>query len=520
MSTKFGAASAPAGRFSRRRALQLAGAAGFAASAAACTNTSDVPSGPASGQRAGAFKIPDWSGAPKGDVKMRVVDSGDQKALYWNAFLAAYHKKFGNISVNYQGTNWNSIQQSITLGLRNGTAPDVFQLPQTITTAVAHKNNWLQAWDDVIPGWQDIKARMPVGLIADGTTTIDGKTYSLPVSLRPIGTILLINKQLSDEVGIDISNGFTLDSFGSAVRSATKKGAGKYYGLIDYLAQPNGMNAACGVIAQMSGMQGGVDNDPSVSINYKTGELNYTDPILADVIEWYLGLVKDKCFLPGSVSLDAPGARQRFPQGQSVFIFQGPWNIGLWHEQTPQLDLGVSLVPVQKQGEYSPVTNLPGGGNGYCIAANSKNAEIAGNMFGYLFSDNGQGQWAHYSGAGNPAIWPPSSYKPDPQNAQALRWQDKYGLIGPSPAVRNPDVIKATQVLVAPSPSLHDVCTSLFTGEKTDVKKELKALQDRANQALETAINTARKQGAKVSRDDWVFSDWDPKKPYTKIYHQ
>lgn len=505
-------------RFSRRSALQLAGAAGLAAAASACTDTSDVSSGGPSAQATvGEFQIPDWTDAPK-TASLRWVDSGDLKALYFKAFFAAFDKKFSGIDVDYKGTNWNTIQQSITLGLRNGTAPDVFQLPSTISTPVAVKEGWLRPLDDVIPGWSEIRTKLPLGLIADGVNVFDGKTYSLPITKPALDTIVLMNADLAAQADIDTGQDFSLDSFGKAVRAATKKGAGKYFGLVDYLAQSNGMNAACGMIAAMSGMAGGVDNNPESSINYRTGELNYTDPILADVIDWYLGLRKDGCFLPGSVSLDAPGARERFPQGQAAFIFQGPWNIGLWGREFADLKIDVALVPVQEAGKITPFNLSPGGGNNYCVAASSKQADVAGQAFEYVLSDDGQAHWAFYAGSGDPAVFPTPSLKPNPLDAKVNGWMDQYGLIGPSPAVRNLDMVKVSQSLVAPQPALHDVCTALFTGKATDIKKELKSLQDRADKALDTAIATAKKSGAKVSRDDYVFSDWDPTKAYEGPY--
>ncbi|HEY9292008.1 MAG TPA: extracellular solute-binding protein [Microlunatus sp.] len=512
----------PAGspsRFSRRSALHLAGAIGLAGVAAGCTDTSGVSAdGPSTKATVGDFQIPDWADAPTAESTLRWVDSGDLKALFFKAFFDAYQQKFDTIKADYKGTNWNTIQQSITLGLRNGTAPDVFQLPSTISTPVAVKQGWLRAFDDVLPGWSQLKPKLPVGMIANGVNEFDGKTYTLPITQNTIGTLILLNKDLAGQAGIDVDQSFTLDSFGQAVRAATKKGAGKYYGLVDYLAQPNGMNAACATMAQLSGMAGGADNNPEASINYRTGELNYTDPILADVIDWYLGLQKDGCFLPGSVSLDAPGARERFPQGQSAFIFQGPHNIGLWGRDYPDLNLGVALAPVQQADKIATVTVRPGGGNGYCIAAASKSAAIAGQVFSYVLSEDGQRHWSYYCASGDPAAFPPDDLKLGPLDAKAEEWRRKYVLIGPSPTVRNPDMIKVSQSLVAPQPALHDVCTALFTGEATNIKKELKSLQDRANRAIDDAIATAKKDGAKVSREDYVFSDWDPSKPYEQLY--
>jgi len=56
----------------------------------------------------------------------------------------------------------------------------------------------------------------------------------------------------------------------------------------------------------------------------------------------------------------------------------------------------------------------------------------------------------------------------------------------------------------------------LMSGQLTDVKKQFKDLADRANKELDRAIKAAQDKGAKVSRDDYVFKNWDPTKDYTE----
>ncbi len=40
-------------------------------------------------------------------------------------------------------------------------------------------------------------------------------------------------------------------------------------------------------------------------------------------------------------------------------------------------------------------------------------------------------------------------------------------------------------------------------------------LQSRANAELDRAIAAAQEKGAEVSRDDFIFADWDPTAEYT-----
>ncbi|MQA03406.1 MAG: hypothetical protein GEV07_12010 [Streptosporangiales bacterium] len=58
------------------------------------------------------------------------------------------------------------------------------------------------------------------------------------------------------------------------------------------------------------------------------------------------------------------------------------------------------------------------------------------------------------------------------------------------------------------------VIQAIMVGEETNPKKALADLAGRRNQMLDDAIAAVQKKGAKVSREDWVFENWDPRKDY------
>ncbi|HEU5330690.1 MAG TPA: hypothetical protein VFU78_21530, partial [Thermomicrobiales bacterium] len=69
-------------------------------------------------------------------------------------------------------------------------------------------------------------------------------------------------------------------------------------------------------------------------------------------------------------------------------------------------------------------------------------------------------------------------------------------------------------------PDFGQVIQGLFTGQLKDTKAEMQDLQDRAGKELDRAIKAAQVKGAKVSRDDWKFANWDPAKDYTEADYQ
>lgn len=509
---------------SRRQALQLLGIAG-AGLAAACTDTSGS-NNPVTHLKKGKFTIPDPGGNyPSGDVKLRWVDSGDTKADFFNAFFPVYEKKHDNVHIDYQGTNWNTIQQIVGTGVRNGTAPDVFQLPAQITVTQAVTNKWIGTFDDIVPNWSQVKAKFPPGTFADGITDFDGKTYGMPLSgSTRIGFETLYNVDIVKKTGFDpTKNVLSWDDLRTLAKKATKNGDGDYYGVIIGMAQEGQLAGTVSTLAEMAGVAGGADAGNSISggIDWRTGEFNYTKDETIAAIELFLAMRDDKSIFPGSVSLDAPGARGRFPQGAAAIIFQGAWNIPVWERENPDLNLGVALPAQQDPSNIWPLTHGPGGSDTWFYFSRTKAQQVIGDIFSYMSTMNAQTQWANYNGAGDPPKFPEAMKKADLDELERTSYDlaQKYTMLRPEPAVRNPDVSQAYLANVPVSPNFDQTLVGLYTKQiGKSVKAAMKDLQDRSEKGREDAIKKARSRGAKVSESDWVFKDWNPRKPYTKLY--
>lgn len=459
---------------------------------------------------------------PTDDVQLRWMDSGDQKAVFFKAFFPFYEKQYPNIKVQYDGSNWNQIQQVITLGFRNGSAPDVFQLPGTITMADAVKNNWIGALDDIVPNWSEVRARFPVGTFATGVNEFEGKTYGYPATgnMR-INNLLLYNKDYLSEAGYDpTAKIMSWDDFRAAAKKTTEQGKGKYYGLIGGVTQNNALPNVITAFANFAGAIGGALN--GVPFNFKTGEFNVAAPEFIGAAELILAIKDDGSTFPGMASLDNPGARGRMPQGLAAMIIQGPWNILAWTEQNPDFHLGVALTPQKDPAHIIPLSNGPGGSNTWSFFSKTKLGQVIGDVFNYMGTLEGQSAWAHFVGAGDPPAFPDvlKNIKLDPLSQTALELAQKYTRLRPDPSVRNPDVQQVQLAFKTLTPSYNDVVVGLFTGQLKDVKQSFTDLQERAEKELDRAIGEAKGKGAKVSREDFVFADWDPTQDYTKLYQK
>jgi multiple sugar transport system substrate-binding protein len=65
------------------------------------------------------------------------------------------------------------------------------------------------------------------------------------------------------------------------------------------------------------------------------------------------------------------------------------------------------------------------------------------------------------------------------------------------------------------TPDFGTTIQGIFSGQLSDPRKAMQDLQERATRELERAISAAQAKGAKVSRDDFKFPNWDATRDFT-----
>lgn len=472
----------------------------------------------------GTIAIPDpVVDLPADDVTFRWVDSGDVKGFFWRAFFPAYQEKHPNITMQYDGLPWNEIQKVVPLGVQNGDAHDVFQIPENIPAGQAATEGWGAPLDDIIPDFENYKARFPEGTFVPGITDFGGKTYVLPLtSNRRHGTLVLYNRTYMEEAGYDPSETrFTWDQFREAAKKLTEQGGGDYFGLILEGNQSgrfsNFVNSmAINAGSNFSDFVGGAPMDMA------TGEFLFTSDEHAAAIELLLALKEDGSIFPGSMSLNAPQARSYMPQGASAMILQGPWNISQWQIENPDFDFGVAAPPRASEDITGFFHVGPGGSNPMWVYAESELKEVAADIFSYMGTLEGQKEWAKIVGVADMALFPEAqkAMGDNPEANKALDIFNETVILAPDARVRNPDIAKVYENIVPVQPDFGTTVQGIYTGQIEDVAQAMQGLQDAWNEELDRAISAASDEGANVSRDDFVFPNWDPSQNYTQVQYE
>ena len=458
---------------------------------------------------------------PTGNVTFTWMDSDDLKAMFEQPFFDAYHKAHPNITIHYDGFAWSQINEIVPLGVRNGNAPDVFAMPQNVPPAEAVNQGWVSPLDDVIPNFSQWRAAFPFGALIPGVHVFNGKVYTFPAtSNKRLGHMTMYNLDYMQQAGYDpASNPLTWDQFRAAAKKMTDQGKGQYYGLMLAGQSAPGLAGVVSDLAQLAGAVGG-------GTNWKTGEYNYTDPQYLAAIQLLLAIKADGSIFPGFMGLGDAEARARVPQGVAGMILDGPWDIPKWPQTNPSFKFGVASPPIPNSGKPTPLTYQETGANQSWLFAKSKYKEVAGDMYYYIGSLAGQTETVIASQGNLTSEFPQANQQAERTNLlnplakKAADLADQLMLIGPMPQVRNPDEAQVILELKPVHPDLGEITQGLFTGQVKDAKSAIQTYNDNMNKALDDAIKAAQAKGAKVSRQDWVFPNWDPTKAYTGADYQ
>lgn len=525
---------------SRRKALRLLAGASAATVLVACGNGGAVPNltapapttaGAPSPLAAGAtpstvvgtppvaaLQLPNTTVAiPSGQVSLRMVDNSTNKAPFLNAVFAAYQQKYPNVRITHDTLPAPEVAKVVPLGIQNGNAHDVFQLPPGITAAQAVAQGWLHPLDDIIPDFAQWRAAFPPNSFFEGSNVFKGKTYTFPTDGNwGYDTFLFYNAEYMQRAGVDPqAKPLTWGEYRATARKITAQGAGKYYGVMIEGGATARFEAIVRNLAQMAGAVGGTSSGVT-DLDWKTGHYLYASDQYLAVIDLLLALKADGSVFPGALALNQNQARAQMAQGVTGMILSGIYSLPFFLLQNPDFVYGVTSQPVPDNGVVAPWSYGPPSGL-FWAYAQTKYPQIVGDLLAYIGSEAGQEAQIRLYDTPLPVRFPRANAQGsfDPRMRKLFPLLEQQTRLGPNPVVRNPDVANVLIEQKQVTPNFGSIVQGIYTGQIGEAKKAMQDLTDRADKELERAIKAAQAKGAKASRDDYVFPNWDHSKDYT-----
>jgi len=164
-------------------------------------------------------------------------------------------------------------------------------------------------------------------------TGSDGEIYGVPWGTGANAAGILIHKDLFDEAGIDQNSIKTWDDVKEAAKKLTKY---KADGKIERSGIVFTYTEAANLFLDMIAEQGAADK----MLNVDTGEWNLNIPEAKNSLETLKSFVDDKTFDPTSGDWSTS-----FPNKLTAMLVIGPWALGAWGDQYPDLKLDYMYMP-------------------------------------------------------------------------------------------------------------------------------------------------------------------------------
>lgn len=396
----------------------------------------------------------------------------------------------------------------VSLSQRSGGLPDVLMVPNQPALNEQVTNGWLTPLNDLADdAW--VK-QFPAYSFVEGVNMFDGKIYSAPFDGAAPILQLFLNNQVFRDAGLADADGkarfpTTWDEVTEFAATITEKGGGKVFGLGAGNTEGIVLYQWNYVFLQAAGSPNGID--------FRTGGYTYgSDPNYTRFYTLMKQWFDDGLFHPDTLSTGDEVARAKFAAGEIGMIVGGSWNIGGWRDDHQFEDYSVTTLIGPEPEPRGYFSSSPGGKH-IAISADVKDAEAAFRWFSWWNGPEAGARWVQDYTLGL-SIFPEAN---DPAGITFEPFKDFVALApltrrAPVPAIRNPDVAMVQNPGV--TPSFSDVVTGIMTGQITDIQGAFDDLEKRSNEGLDAAIADAVAAGANVTREDYLFEDWDPTQDY------
>lgn len=310
-------------------------------------------------------------------------ESGGKTTIHWLQWWTAEQgrEKINQVKVEFEKQNpdielvidelpFPQVHDKLISLNMAGMPPDVITVSGSWVTEFAQAG-MIDPIDDYIKGLpEDFQEAI------DGPMSIPwkGKRYGMPITNGNIA--LFYNKKMLEEAGIQPPT--TWDEFVDASKKLTDPSKNRYAVTGNIAVEPP--TAISYEVMPFILQAGGkiLENNRAV-FNSKEG---------VEALEFYKSLLKEhKVATPGEMTAGEKEKRANFSAGNTAFMFEGPWGVGIQRKANPNLEFGV--VPLPKGKEHGTIAL----GSMLGIASKGKNKEAAWKFLEFMGSAEGQKIW-------------------------------------------------------------------------------------------------------------------------------
>ena len=331
-----------------RKALAVAAAVASSMSLVACGGGGNEESGGTSSS-GGPVTMTFWHNATTGPGK-----------AFWDKTVADFQTANPNVTIEAQSIQNEELDGKLQTALNSGSAPDIFfQRGGGKMAAMVEAGQVKDITDAITP-----ETKQALGEAALASAQIEGKTYSVPVSILPGG--LWYSKDLFKKAGVDVTP-TTMDELNAAVTKLKDTGAA-----------PIALGAKDAWPAAHWYYFFALRSCSKATLDAAAADKNFSDPCWTKAGEDLKAFADTKPFNEGflttSAQQGAGSSAGLLANHKASMELMGAWNPGVIASLTPDTkplpDLGFFPFPAVPGGQGDPAA-IMGGTDGYSCSADA-----------------------------------------------------------------------------------------------------------------------------------------------------
>lgn len=455
-------------------------------------------------------------------------DTSEQSATgtltWWDQFLpteavekeifADFAKQPGGMPVKYTVYDPTKMGQAIQLARQSKQMPDILTLAGVGAQAYTL---FQEGWFAPITMSASVEKELPDFAKLPGITVFEDKQYGIPAGgFRHSDSLNWFNVDAFTKAGLDPGDPpRTYDQFRTAAQKIQKVA-----GMTGWIAP---LQFTARIAQQVDQMAQAAGSPSAGGIDFTNGEYIVDSHFYTDVIEWWLAMQRDNLLFESSSSLNARTARARWAAGAAGMFLDGDYCIGVVMQSFAKFASKVGVGPVVVPQGDAPVAindSPRSPGNTLFISADSEHVGTASKLLNVFAGKSAQAKMA--SGMSFPPLYVDVMKNADvqPTFKKALEYYAESDFLAPDPVAKNPEIAKVLAEMKPVQPDLGTIVSGVMTGDVANPKKALTKLKDNLSKERERALKKVSGQGAKVSLDDWVFSNWKSRVDYGPSFYQ